>query len=148
MLKAHAVAVVIVLGSSACDPFPDAICENMNFSDLRAQNVTKVNVHSSNDQSEKSPIREMRDNAQTTQLVEYIVQREENWRVPALGVPVGKIRFVFWSNDQRLRRVTLGNNFLEAQGCGYFFIRSISPVEQTELLQLVGLPEDIVDPAP
>ena len=66
-----------------------------------------------------------------------------SWRASPFGVPVGRYRVVFWSEDTRLGSVSFGQEFLVGQGCGYFFASGTSAEEISKFASLLGVDDPI-----
>ncbi len=117
---------------------PMARCGDMGF-DERLHDITEVRVHDNrSDQLERAPVNVIADAAQIDRWRQFLLARPDGWHAPIAGVPVGRVRTVFWLGDQRRAAVALGPNFVEAQGCGYFFIRTLSDAETETAAALIG----------
>jgi hypothetical protein len=118
--------------------FPMARCEDMQLP-ARLRDATEVRVHDNRrDQLERTPVNVIAAPAQIERWRQFVLARQDGWHAPIAGVPVGRVRTVFWRGDQRIADVSLGRNFLEAQGCGYFFIRTLTNNETAEAADLIG----------
>ena len=128
---------------SACDSeFLGSPCEDMGFTE-RLQGVTEIRVFDNEDSLERSATSVITDTAQIREIIQFILDRPDRWHAPLAGVPIGSIRIVFWKGEERWDSVKLAPTFLEAQGCGYFFIRTISEGEANELAAMVHWPSPL-----
>ena len=117
---------------------PMARCTDMGF-DESLRDITEVRVHDNlSDQEERSPVNVIADASGIDRWRQFVLARQDGWHAPIAGVPIGRVRTVFWKGEERRAAVSLGSNFIEAQGCGYFFIHTLSDAEAETAAGLIG----------
>jgi hypothetical protein len=110
-------------------------CWDMGFEQLRlADSVVITTNHA------KAP-RTITDTAIVSQLVAFALDHESGWVAPWYGVPIGRIRANFYQKGTFLGDLAVGENFLVAQGCGYFYSRPVSRADRVKLLALFDVPD-------
>ena len=114
----------------ACTSGPD--CE-MRFGQF--MNADRVVITSNMHQ----PLRTMTDTLAIRELASFALEHQSHWTAPWYGTPVALVRANFYHGAKFLGDLGLGSNFLEAQGCGDFQSRSLSPADRSEAMTLFGV---------
>lgn len=140
MLKNLVAVLITGCFLSSCDMLQDGECDAMGFEWLAEQQISAIKIHDSrHDSLEEEPLAVIEDAGQIADITDFIIDKNEHWYAPWAGVPVGQLRVVFWSEDDRIHSFSVGEEFVVAQGCGYFFIHEISKAEQADLLSILGI---------
>ncbi len=140
VLKIQIIAILLSASLSSCEFVQDGKCESMGFENLDEQKISSIKVYDNRrDGMEEQPLVVIDNEEKIAAITKFLKERNEDWLAPWGGVPVGQLRVVFWNNDARIRAFSVGNSFIEAQGCGYFFIKNISAAERNQILELLEL---------
>ncbi len=143
MLNRAFVALSLFVVSSGCDSLSGETCEQMHFATIDAENVTDVRLHKTNSsETVENEITRLTDNGSILNVLVFLKSRTK-WRASPFGVPVGRYRVVFWGDDERLGSVSIGEEFLVGQGCGYFFSSDASSDEIKEFARMLGVQEPL-----
>jgi hypothetical protein len=95
-------------------------------------------------QMSKAILSTITDRPRILEIARFIEAHGNGWSVPFGGTPVGSITLEFYSDGSFLGDLGIGPAFLEAQGCGYFFSRQLTPSERRELAQRIGISDNLI----
>jgi hypothetical protein len=112
----------------------------MWFGSLEARSVSKIIVYDTRSrETEDRIVATLENPTAVLGVMDFLLDRADRWHADAFGVPVGCYRFVFYETGDRLGSVSLGSDFIEAQGCGYFFAKTLSSSEMDTLMSHLTL---------
>jgi len=125
-------SVLLGLALTSCG---GGTCGDMHFERLREANRAIVTV-------ESHPVgAEIRSQDALRRLVDFAQDHSSGWGYPWYDAPVARLRVDFFADTLFLGDLGVGNNFLSAQGCGYFQSRRVSGADRKHLISLIGVPE-------
>jgi hypothetical protein len=110
-------------------------CDDMHFERLREANRAVITVES------HTVGAEIRSPDALRRLVDFAEEHSSGWGYPWYDSPVARLRVDFFAGSRFLGDIGVGDNFLSAQGCGYFQSRQLSRADRKRLISLIGVPE-------
>jgi hypothetical protein len=93
-------------------------CGDMGFEQLRLADSVVITTT-----NHAKALRTITDKAIVSQLVAFALDHESGWIAPWYGVPIGTVGANFYQKGTFLGDLDVGENFLVAQGCSYFYKR-------------------------
>jgi hypothetical protein len=130
-------AVVIVAGL-LCGGCSHS-CNDMGFESFEKADRIVVK------QMSKAILATITDRARISQIAQFAEAHGTDWSAPMAGTPIGTISLEFYSGGQFLGELGIGKRFLEAQGCGYFFSRRLTPEDRHAISRLVGISDALIE---
>ncbi len=133
-----ATVTVLAFALPACSLASEK-CDLMTTDNIAEQEPDTFRVFSNMDGRELNPLKVSSTQHALASLLQIIENANEKWRIDVAGVPVGAFRVVFYKGDERINSISFGDEFIVAQGCGYFAAASIPKSDQDTLLTVTGV---------
>jgi hypothetical protein len=114
-------------------------CKDMGFASFEKADRIVVKKMSA------TVIATIADHSRIVAIAQFAEAHGNDWRAPVAGTPIGSIALEFYSGDRFLGDLGVGREFLEAQGCGYFFSRPLSHDDFLEITRQLGVPPSAVE---
>jgi hypothetical protein len=95
-------------------------------------------------QMSKTILTTITDRPRILQIAQFAEAHGNDWSVPLAGTPIGNISLEFYSGGQFLGDLGIGKEFLDAQGCGYFFSRRLATDDRHEISRLIGVSDPLI----
>ena len=85
------------------------------------------------------PMRTIEDQSVIAEITKFAISHNAEWETPWGGTPVAPVRANFYVGEKFIGDLGVGDNFLTAQGCGFFQSRDVSLKDRSILLSLLDV---------
>ncbi|HET7832801.1 MAG TPA: hypothetical protein VFK88_07545 [Gallionella sp.] len=89
--------------------------------------------------------RTIQDKATIEKITAFALSYRSGWETPWGGTPVALVRADFYVGSKFLGDLSVGSNFLTAQGCGYFQSLKVSAQEREAVMSLFAVKDPYSD---